>query len=140
MKNRVFALLVAISLVCAMNVAMSPEAFAYNPFQRNELRLKGVNMILEDVLAYKVDNGSLPAVIKSVLTQIGSGAGKVDICSALVPTYNKNIPWDPSYPGSSYVGCTSYDSGYTISVDASGTVTVAAPYAEMGTVVTVSGR
>ncbi|MES3031155.1 MAG: type II secretion system protein [Patescibacteria group bacterium] len=59
--------------------------------------------------------------------KVDSGGGDaVDIAQCLVPTYISSLPFDPSLTGSFYSSTESYDTGYSLSVDLSGRVTVSA--------------
>lgn len=60
---------------------------------------------------------------------LGSGAGEVNLCSALVPIYLGAMPYDMSgaidQPDKFYYkSCASYETGYRISVDAVGRVVI----------------
>lgn len=100
----------------------------------NTKRQSDVNEILNAVSQYESDHhGKVPANVNSTPLEIKSGNGGVDICAALIPTYIASLPVDPRINGgtSSITSCSSYDTGYTISVDANNKVTVSAPDAEM---------
>lgn len=61
---------------------------------------------------------------------LGSGAGEVNLCNALVPIYLGAMPYDMSgaidRPDKFYYkSCASYETGYRISVDAVGRVVIA---------------
>lgn len=82
--------------------------------------------------------GPLPT--SSAVMASGGATGTYDIAPCLVPTYAPNLPFDPSASSSYYNGPTDYNTGYRISINASGTlITLTAPYAEGGKTVTVSG-
>lgn len=52
----------------------------------------------------------------------------VDICACLVPDYFAILPVDPSDPTTYYFNnCSDYDTGYEITRDASGRITISAP-------------
>jgi hypothetical protein len=129
-----------LSTILATQISTVAQADSSTPLQRNLLRWKGVREILRSVLEYETDTGDLPVEITSISTEIGSGVAAVDLCPYLVPTYSHLIGWDPLNEGSYYVDCTDYSSGYTISVDSTGTVTVSAPYAELGRAISISGN
>lgn len=104
----------------------------------NTQRSGNVKAILDAVQEYAVDNrGALPTGITGTATTIGSAVGQIDICTALVPTYIAEMPFDPTATGAAYTNCTTYNTGYTIS-SASGRVTVAAPAAELGEVISIT--
>jgi len=79
--------------------------------------------------------GSIPATS----TPMSSAAGSYDIAPCLVSTYLFSLPFDPSAPDGHYASVSDYDTGYNISVDASGTITLSAPFAELGKTISVSG-
>jgi hypothetical protein len=118
------------------------SVFAAGPsdaFQRNLLRTHAVNRIADAIIAYTVANsGYFPTPITATATNIGDDVTEIDICADLVPSFEPFIGWDPSYSTGSYMDCTTYDSGFTVSLDASNVLTVSAPYAELGVVISVT--
>jgi prepilin-type N-terminal cleavage/methylation domain-containing protein len=97
------------------------------------------------------DNGTFPVVSGTGTTVVATNASgvaaatgcilsgyRVDLCSALVPTYMAAMPSDPS--GSTGTSCSAtYTSGYKIAVNAAGNrYTVTAPSAENGATVSVT--
>jgi len=121
----ILAILFPIILVAVIN---PPQQFSK---ARNVQRFSDVNMILNSINIYKVDNDdSLPKGITSTPKSISSQ--EINICSDLVPTYIRYLPRDPSINnGANITDCSSdYNTGYVVSADNQGTVTVAAPKAE----------
>jgi type IV pilus assembly protein PilA len=58
-------------------------------------------------------------------------SGAVDL-SCLTPTYiPSRLPFDPSAPGAHWTSASDYDTGYVISSDAQGRITIEAPHAEL---------
>ena len=114
---------------------------AINPIRQfamanNSRRSADVGAILSAVSQNMVDNrgiwtcaaGSLPASATNMADATSDPAG-YDICSCLVPTYVAELPVDPTT--SSYTDCTTYNSGYSISQDATTSrVTISAPNAQ----------
>lgn len=83
-------------------------------------------------------SGALPT--SSSIMASAAGAGKYNIGPCLVPTYLPSLPIDPSASSSYYASASDYNTGYAISINASGTlVTLTAPSAELGKTVSVSG-
>jgi len=115
------ALLAAIVLI-AINPA---RQFAQG---RNSQRTNDVGSILNAIGQYTADNkGVLPPAITTTETPIKTGG--IDLCATLTPTYISSLPVDPSN-GSPVTNCgASYDTGYTVSKDTNGRVTVCAPNA-----------
>lgn len=82
-------------------------------------------------------------VIPDVATNIAEGTGVAEIdLSCLIPTYVSVMPFDPSGTNAAWTGTThwtsadDYNTGYTVSKDAAtGRITVAAPGAELGAVI-----
>lgn len=98
-------------------------------------RANDIKQILYAISAYTVDNkGSLPNGITSTATDIGDGSGHINICSTLVPVYISALPQDPMLnEGAPITTCSSYDSGYQVSLDGNGRVTISAPHAALST-------
>ncbi len=105
----------------------------------NTQREANVKTIIDAVHQYAIDNrGVLPEGIAAAATNIGSADTDIDICTFLVPTYVAEMPFDPTAEDAAYTDCTSYNTGYTIAVDADGRVTVAAPSAELDATISVT--
>jgi prepilin-type N-terminal cleavage/methylation domain-containing protein len=148
-----FTLIELLIVIGILTVLLSLTLVAINPARQfsqanNTQRQSNVNAIINAVHEYAADHkGSLPAGINSTVKTITSTAGatNVDLCAILVPTYIADLPVDPTAgtktPTSSI--CTdsgaAYASGYTIVATGSASrVTVAAPSAELGTIVSVT--
>ena len=78
--------------------------------------------------------GSVPTTTKNM----GSGSGSYNIASCLVPTYIAPMPIDPGATSSYYNSPTDYNTGYSIVINASGTITLSAPHAELNKPITTS--
>lgn len=106
----------------------------------NTQRSSDVKAILDAVHEYAIDNrGVYPSAITATATVMGDDAAEIDICSDLVPTYIAEMPFDPTATGGAYTDCTTYNTGYTISQDAtSSRLTVAAPTAELSETISVT--
>ena len=126
----ILAVLLAITLI-AVNPAANIEA-AEDTQRRND-----VTQILNAVGQYMVDNnGNPPSAVTGTATNIGSGAGLIDICSSIVPTYIAGLPQDPDLNADivDQTECAAaHVTGYQISVS-NGRVTVNAPNANTGTI------
>ncbi|MFA7686103.1 MAG: hypothetical protein WCX95_04880, partial [Candidatus Gracilibacteria bacterium] len=95
--------------------------------------------ILDAVHQFAIDSrGVMPATITAVPTVMGNGVGLIDVCADLVPTYITAMPFDPTDANGAYTSCAAYNTGYQISVDADGRVTVAAPTAELDETISVT--
>lgn len=128
----IIAILAAIVLV-AVNPSKQFEK------ANNAQRSSNVNAILNAVGQYMVDNqGTIPSAIGTAAQNIGSGTGKSDICSAIMPTYLAALPADPTQTTQSITSCTSYDTGYQIKKDTNNRITVSAPSAQGGVTISVT--
>ena len=110
---------------------------------RNNQRLSNLNTILNSISQNAADNkgnftcaaGALPTSTK----RMAIGALNYDIASCLIPIYASVLPFDPKDPLARFTSQTDYDTGYTITRNASsGAVTLSAPSAESGKVISVS--
>lgn len=111
----------------------------YYAEENNTQRREDVNNIITAIYKYVADNNSdLTALgIGAVEANIGSDLLDVDLCPRLVPMYLAEMPVDPMV--GSYMGCSKYDTGYTVSIDLSeGTVTVDSPNAQLDATIRVT--
>ncbi|HEX4104350.1 MAG TPA: prepilin-type N-terminal cleavage/methylation domain-containing protein [Candidatus Paceibacterota bacterium] len=79
-------------------------------------------------------SGAIPTSTKNM----GSAAGSYNIAPCIVPTYISVMPSDPGATSSYYNSPSDYNTGYSISINASNTITLSAPHAELGKTVTLS--
>lgn len=87
---------------------------------------------------FSCSSGPLPTSTKR-MTSI-AGAGNYNVAPCLVSTYLALLPFDPSTSSAHYDSISDYDTGYNISINASGTlVTLTAPAAELKKTISVSG-
>ena len=138
-------LLVVIGIIAILAgvviVALNPaRQFAQ---ARNTQRWSNVNAILNGIGQRMADNrglfetGCAAGVIPTISTLIATSGYHIAPC--LVSTYLSILPYDPSATGAFYTSTSSYVSGYFVVRDAStGRVTVNAPSAELGEVISVS--
>lgn len=103
----------------------------------NTQRSSDVTSILNATHQYAIDNrGVLPDVIIATPTVIANDG--INICTELVPTYIAAMPFDPTATGAGYTSCTTYNTGYNISVDTAERLTVSAPSAELSETISVT--
>jgi prepilin-type N-terminal cleavage/methylation domain-containing protein len=98
-----------------------------------------INAIRENVAntrtgIFTCASGDIPTSSK----RMAVGAGNYDIAPCLVPDYMQILPFDPATTSARYTSATDYDSGYYVAKNASGTITVSAPAAELGKVISVT--
>jgi prepilin-type N-terminal cleavage/methylation domain-containing protein len=142
-KNSGFTLLEILLVVAAIGILAGIVIFAINPTRqlaqtRNAQRRVDVTTIINAVHQYAIDNkGVLPATITSSATGVcKSGATS---CSGLIDLsvltangkYLTSLPADPSNTSTT-------TTGYLISVDDNGRVTVSAPSAEQSETISVT--
>lgn len=150
-RDQGFTLLELLVVIGIIAILAGIVIVALNPARqfaqaRNADRENAVTQILNAVQQNRVDNGGIFTCdpdgdgtnndIPSTPTAIASGTGgaEYNICPCIVPTYIPLLPLDPDPTvGTGANDCTAnYDSGYEISQDAQGRVTVSAPAAELG--------
>lgn len=143
LKNKKgFTLLEILLVVAAIAILAGIVILALNPGKqlgdtRNAQRQADVNTILNAVYQYSIDNnGNLPTTITTTVGEIcqtgGTCTGLIDL--GVLTTggeYLVSMPVDPS----TGVG---NSTDYTIVQDANGRVTIAAPNAEQGAVISVT--
>ncbi len=119
-------------LAAVVIVALNPaRQFAQ---ARNSQRWSNVNTILNAIGQRLADNrGNWPVVgcpaLPTVATNVGTAVGHFDLATCVVPTYVSTMVVDPS-------NGTVASTGYYVILTA-GRVTVTAPAAELGEVITV---
>jgi prepilin-type N-terminal cleavage/methylation domain-containing protein len=134
--------LVEILVVVALIAILATITFvAINPAKnfadtRNAQRSSDVSAILNAVTQYTSEQGNSLSGLgtipncSSTPAEIGSGSGNVNLATNLVDEYIVGIPVDPS-------AGTDADTGYLICQTAGGRVTISAPSAENGKVISV---
>jgi prepilin-type N-terminal cleavage/methylation domain-containing protein len=149
-KQTGFTLLEVLLVVAIISILAGIVIIAINPSKnlsdtRNSQRAADVNTILSATYQYYLDTNAMPPAgtgtgittspTEICATNAVSCAGQVDL-SAVTSNekYVVSIPTDPQCA----TVCAVHGTGYSISKDASGRLTVSAPYAENGKVITVS--
>lgn len=153
-QQRGFTLIELLVVIGILAILLAITLIAINPtkhFQdtRNAKRQSDVVAILNGIYEYEASNaGSIPPTLASVSTSSGtpsliasSGAGSVNPCTNLVPTYLADLPIDPST--GTKAGATAcagtYSTGYTMYKNAtSSRFTVSAPAAENSVTISVT--
>ena len=62
----------------------------------------------------------------STIIKSASSTGGFDLASCVVPTYLASLPFDPSKTGAHFISISDYDTGYRVSADVNGRITVSA--------------
>lgn len=144
-KRKGFTLIEVLLVIVIIAILAGIVLIAINPGRQvsqanNAQRSSDVNALLNAIHQYSIDNrGALPTGITTTAADIGDGAGEVDICDDIVPTYMAGLPTDPTDAAATYTDCaTAYNTGYTVVQDANGRVTVAAPSAELSETIDVT--
>jgi type IV pilus assembly protein PilA len=130
----ILALIVLVAINPARQFALS----------RNTQRTSNVESILNAIGQNMVDNKGMfvcanGATLNSTDSLIcstgatGCSAPDVDLGACLSPTYIPALPSDPKGGNFQWTDATRYNTGYTVSVDATGRVTVKAPGASTET-------
>lgn len=110
---------------------------------RNEQRSNHLQTIMAAVRQNIADHrglfscggGDVPTSSK----RMAIGDGNYDIAPCLLPSYLSSLPVDPATSTAHFISLTDYDTAYYIIKDASlGTITLSAPAAELGEVISVS--
>jgi len=137
-RQQGFTLIELLVVIGILAILMGIVLIAINPARQfaqanNTTRTNSVTQILNAIGQYSADNkGQLPAQITTT-AQLIEKTGGADLCSVIVPNYMPSLPQDPSLNGGAQItDCSSaYISGFQISKDANGRVTVKAPSAEL---------
>ena len=148
-KQQGFTLIELLVVIGILAVLLSIVLIAINPARQfaqanNTQRRSDVTAVLNAIHQYAADNsGTLPTGVPIAgstedVSSAGTGAA---FCDALVPTYIAALPQDPT--GGTFVNCNNYDSKFQISasipiVGSTPRVTLSAPNAEIGTIISVT--
>lgn len=98
--------------------------------KRDTQRQSNITQILNAIGAYAADNsGLLPSGISNIEEEIATDGA--DICSEIVSAYIPSLPVDPDFGESWITNCDeNYETGYAVSKESNGRVTVTAVYPE----------
>lgn len=147
--SRGFTLIELLVVIGILAILLAIVLIAINPArqfgQANDTKRRSdTTAILNAVGAYAADNkGNLPANLTAqpALTPAPISDAGVDICDDLVTDYIPALPTDPELNTADIeeADCANtYDTGYTISHDSNGRVTVYAPNADVTTPIQIT--
>lgn len=137
-----FTLIEVLLVIAIIAILAAIVIIAINPARQiaqsnNAQRRSNVNAIVNAISQYQVDNrGTVPATITTVATDICQTGVTSTACIDLSvlttnQTYIGSLPTDPT-------SSTSPSTGYQVSKNANGRVTVTAPYAENSETISVT--
>ena len=146
-NKKAFTLIELLVVIGILAILLTIVLIAINPARQfsqsnNTKRASDVNAILNAVGQYAADyRGTLPIGITAVVQNVSSAGA--NICAAIVDDYMAALPVDPltgTGAAITLAGCAAaYDTNYTIVRSAANNrVTVAAPAAELGQVISVT--
>lgn len=139
-KKSGFTLIEILVVVGLIAILAAITFIAINPAKnfadtRNAQRSSDVAQILNAITQFTSEDGNVLGDLGTIatcpaVTAIGTDVGNLDLTADLVDDYIVGIPVDPSTG-------TAADTGYTACRTANGRVTIAAPDAENGKVISV---
>ena len=140
-----FTLIELLVVIGILAVLLAITLIAINPARQfananNIARRSHVTQILNAVGQQIAENkGSLPSGLSTSMAATAfNNTNLAGLCSALTPTYIPALPTDPSLNSADITSCTTFNTGYTIAVDANNRITVAAPSAENSATISVT--
>ncbi len=104
----------------------------------NAQRMSDLNSLMQAFELYKAQNSTYPSSLTYSPVEISSAG--LDVCKDMVPMFLSGVPIDPSSAsGESIADCSKpYATSYVASLNEDGTVTLTAPQAESGEVISVT--
>lgn len=137
-NNKGFTLIELLVVIGILGILLAIVLIAINPARQfaqanNTARRNDVNTLLNAVHQFAADNkGILPANMPARgAAAVNIASTGANICADISPTYVAQLPTDPTLNTAAVSDCTAaYDTGYQVSVDNDGRVTVAASGAE----------
>lgn len=146
-RSRGFTLLEVLMVIGILAILATVVLVAINPARqfkvaRDSQRNANISAILNAVGQNMADHGGVftcegvQKEMPGVVTQISSAT--FDLAACLVPDYISMLPFDPLKEDAHFTDETDYDTGYSISQDLEGRVTVSADGEVSGTSMTVT--
>jgi prepilin-type N-terminal cleavage/methylation domain-containing protein len=151
-SDKGFTLIELLVVIGILAILMGIVLIAINPAHQFSLandtnRRNATAQILSAVGQYEAENkGTLPAGLSAGMAEkhiADTASGGVDLCAVLVAGATQYIPALPVDPSKNTADIAApcpatYDTGYTVSVDAGGRVTILAPSTEVGAEIKVT--
>ncbi len=148
MKRRGFTLIELVIVITLMVILFGVYFLASNPGKqlaaaRNTQRKFDIEAIMNAVQQNVADStdgklvcaaGAIPTS-SARMTSAVAATGTYNIAPCLVPTYIAALPFDPSASSSHYNSVSDYDTGFNIIINASGSITLSAPFAELSSTI-----
>jgi prepilin-type N-terminal cleavage/methylation domain-containing protein len=145
--RRAFTLIELLVAVTLMVILISVYFIVANPAgqlaaSRNATRSNNLQAIMLVLRQYIADQGNetfscASGALPTTSTVIESGGG-YNLAPCLVPAYLPVLPVDPSASSSYYTSASAYDTNYAIMQNASGSITLSAPDAELKQVISIT--
>ncbi len=138
-----FTLIELLVVIGILATLLAITLIAINPARQfaqanNTKRRSDVLQLLNAIHQYAAENqGQFPTGLTASAAAAPIASTGTNICTEIMPTYISALPTDPSLNTNPVTDCTTYDTGYTVSRDAQGRITVAAPSAELGQTISV---
>jgi type IV pilus assembly protein PilA len=145
--KRGFTLIELLVVIGILAVLLAITLIAINPARQfaqanNTRRRSDVLQILNAVHQYVASNsGQLPTQVSGLVVDTDTEVANTgaDLCAVLVTDFMPALPTDPVLNTANITDCAvAYSTGYEISRDAANRVTVTAPSAELGAVISVT--
>lgn len=137
--------LIAIALVTILTglyffIANPAQQLALSRNSERQLQLQAImNAIRQNIADQSNEQFSCTSGPIPTSTQKMASSGGYNIAPCLVPTYGLfTIPFDPATSTAHWVSVSDYDTGYTIVQNASGSVTLSAPAAELKQTISIT--
>ncbi len=143
LNKKGFTLIELLVVIGILATLLAITLIAINPARQfaqanNTKRRSDVLQLLNAIHQYAAENqGQFPTGLTASAAAAPIANTGTNICTEIMPTYISALPTDPSLNTNPVTDCTTYDTGYTVSRDAQGRITVAAPSAELGQTISV---
>ncbi|MDP3962378.1 MAG: type II secretion system protein [bacterium] len=132
-----FTLIEILVVIGIIAVLASVVLVAINPgrqfkLARDSQRVSNINALLNSINQNIAEHKGVftcdltPLDLPSASTTVKSASGGIDLAPCLVSAYLSVLPFDPSASGAHYNSKDDYDTGYKVSIDSDGRVTVTA--------------